>query len=71
MITYEGQLIWRSFAAMLNANALIIAVGGFAAKTWASLAGPKLIPYLGIVLCICWCLVTIDSVATINIGLLG
>jgi len=57
MITYEGQLIWRSFASMVTANSLIIALAGFGLKVFPGMAGQKLVPCFGIAICVCWFLV--------------
>src|ERR1041385_3793208 len=54
MITYEGQIIWRSFNSLVAANALLIALGGLGIKEYHSKTVLWLIPALGWVLCICW-----------------
>lgn len=56
MIAYEGQLIWRCFAAIAMVNAFVLLLGVAGAKLFPNLAGQKLIPCLGIATCICWLL---------------
>ena len=57
MIGYEGQLIWRSFSAMVTANSLVVAAGAFAGSLHPGEPALKLLPYLGWTLCLCWLLV--------------
>lgn len=56
MITYEGQLIWRAFAAMIACNGFILAIGGVLSRI-PNVRQQWVLPYLGWILCVCWALV--------------
>ena len=57
LIAYEGQVIWRTFSAMVAANSFLLALGGFAAKEFHNVEALRAMPFLGWILCACWFLV--------------
>jgi hypothetical protein len=59
MVSYEGQLIWRVFACLLASNAFVVALVSaylelHPENTWL----PRLLPFLGIFICLVWILIT-------------
>ena len=59
LLTYEGQLIWTRFNAMLVANSIVIAVIGYLITNNSSSIILKYLPIPGIILCILWFLVNV------------
>lgn len=55
LITYEGQVIWRAFAAMLSANAALVAASGALPKLAPNFAsGSYYLSGLGLIICLAW-----------------
>ncbi len=54
MITFMGQMIWRSFSAMAAIHSLVIAIGGAFVKLNPTMQGREVIPIVGGILCACW-----------------
>jgi hypothetical protein len=57
-VVYEGQLIWRSFLAMLVANAFVAAVAGLAPQFLKNgNPGAGVLSVVGLIICVAWFLV--------------
>jgi hypothetical protein len=60
MINYEGRLVWAVFSAMLAANAFVVALVGSILRLYPELTTlGKVLPWLGIALCVAWLLITV------------
>lgn len=57
--TYEGNLIWAKFNAMLVANSIVIAVAAGSTVNSGLGGVPFVVPSAGMVLCACWWLLTV------------
>jgi hypothetical protein len=59
MIACEGRLIWSVFGSMLAANAFVVTLIGAIVKLYPNLMPlGKVLPVLGILVCVAWILIT-------------
>ncbi len=55
MVSYEGQLVWRAFAAMLTANAVLATIAGLLPRFLPKAeSGAQLIAGVGLAICAAW-----------------
>ncbi len=60
MISYEGQLIWTVFRAILAANSFLVAVFvAISSLLPEAKIGLKALPVIGFMLCVIWCLISL------------
>jgi len=58
LVSYEGQIIWRSFGTMLAANAAVVTISGAILQLFSELrSAVVVIGFLGLVVCGAWWLV--------------